>query len=276
MEFAKWEALGNDYVLIDWPSSGFPPDPERIRGICDRHRGIGADGVVLIEEPAGDDVIASLRIFNADGSEAEISGNGVRQAVLYLHAEGRTFGDRFAVWTPAGRLKAEVTGPGAARIEMGTAATSSPQYPGGGPDGLGSLAAGGELWAFRHVSIGNPQCTIRTTGEKELTGLDLEEAGPAIENAPAFPERTNVSWWTEVGEGRIRARLFERGVGETSASGSGACGAAVDFVLRGGPSPVVVEMDGGDLEVTVDAELGVSLAGSAREVYRGQLPDGAG
>lgn len=273
MEFAKWEALGNDYVLIDRSATGFRPDPERVREICDRHRGVGADGIVLIEEPDGDDAVASLRIFNADGSEAEISGNGVRQAVLYLHAAGRTPGNRFAVRTPAGLRDAEVTGPGAAKVEMGTAATASPQYPEGGADGLGSLAAGGELWAFRHVSVGNPQCTIRASGNEELSGLDIDEAGPAIENAPAFPERTNVSWWTEVGEGRIRARLFERGVGETSASGTGACGAAVDYVLRGGRSPVVVEMDGGTLEVTVDEGLNVSLAGTAREVYRGELPE---
>lgn len=276
MEFAKWEALGNDYVLIDRAATGFRPDPERVRHLCDRHRGIGADGIVLIDEPDRAEAAASLRIFNADGSEAEISGNGVRQAVLYLHAAGRAPGDRFAVQTQAGIRRAEVTGPGAARVEMGTATTTSTQYPEGEADGLGTLAAGGELWAFRHVSIGNPQCTIRTADTEELTGLDLDEAGPAIENAPAFPERTNVSWWTELGEGRIRARLFERGVGETSASGTGACGAAVDYVLRGGPSPVVVEMDGGALEVTVDGNLGVSLAGSAREVYRGQLAADSG
>ena len=125
------------------------------------------------------------------------------------------------------------------------------------------------------MSIGNPQCAIRVADLEELEGLDLPAIGPAIERAAAFPQRTNVSFWTELGPDRIRARIFERGVGETMSSGTGACGAAVAHVLRGGDSPVHVELDGGELEVDVGEDLHVDLTGWAEPVYRGELERGA-
>lgn len=270
MEFAKWEALGNDYVIVDRATSGFRPTPRNVGLLCDRHRGIGADGVLLLDEPPDGGSVASLRIFNPDGSEAELSGNGARQAFLYLHREGRAPGSRFALATPAGEVRAEILADDRAQVDMGRAVVSSGQYPDGDPDGRGTVAAGGELWAFQHVSIGNPQCAIRIAERDALEALDLSIPGPEIENAEIFPGRTNVSWWTETGPGTIRARIFERGVGETTASGTGACGAAVDYVLRGAGDEVTVEMDGGALTVTVAEDLHVDLAGEAHEVYRGR------
>ena len=126
---------------------------------------------------------------------------------------------------------------------------------------------------FQHVWIGNPQCAIRVADPPSSRALDLPAIGPAIEHDPQFPNRTNVSFWCATGPGTIRARIFERGVGETQSSGTGACGAAVAFALRGGDSPVTVVLDGGELEVEVDESLHVDLTGWAVPVYRGELSD---
>ena len=126
-------------------------------------------------------------------------------------------------------------------------------------------------FAFQHLTIGNPQTAIHVASEAELEALDLPAIGPAIEHDPQFPGRTNVSWYTEVGPGTLRARIFERGVGETQASGTGACGAAVAHVLRGGDSPVTVRLDGGELVVDVGEDLHVDLEGWAVPVFAGEL-----
>jgi diaminopimelate epimerase len=152
---------------------------------------------------------------------------------------------------------------------MGRARLRSEHFPGGGEDGTGEVAG----FAFQHVAIGNPQCAIRVAGLEVLLALDLPAIGPAIEHDPQFPNRTNVSFWCPTGPGTIRARIFERGVGETQSSGTGACGAAVAFVLRGGGSPVAVQLDGGELEVGVDESLRVDLTGWAVPVYSGRLSD---
>jgi diaminopimelate epimerase len=156
---------------------------------------------------------------------------------------------------------------------MGRANLASPDFPSGGPEGTGTLTAGGREWRFQHVSIGNPQCAIRVEDREALDALDLAALGPPIEGSPQFPNRTNTSFWCELGPGEIRARIFERGVGETLSSGTGASGAAVAHVLRGGDSPVRVRLDGGELEVDVDEALHVDLTGWAVPVYRGELSE---
>ena len=150
---------------------------------------------------------------------------------------------------------------------MGRASLTSKDYPGGPPDGTGTV----EGFAFQHVSIGNPQCAIRVATRDELDALDLQDIGPRIENANLFPNRTNTSFWTELDGAGIRARIFERGAGETLSSGTGACGAAVAHVLGGGDSPVTVVLDGGELEVDVDDSLHVDLTGWAVPVFAGEL-----
>ena len=235
MRFAKWQALGNDYVIIVAADLPFELTTERIRAICAPHLGVGSDGILLLDEPADAAAhVAELRIFNPDGSEAELSGNGVREAVLYLRAAGWTDRDEFTILTAAGEVTPELTGPGSARVGMGRAATSSGDYPDGDPSGIGRIEVGGVERPFQHVSIGNPQCAIEV--ESGLEELDLEAIGPALESASIFPNRTNVSFWNADGS-RVRARIFERGVGETLSSGTGATGAAVAAHLRGAPSP---------------------------------------
>jgi diaminopimelate epimerase len=270
VRFEKWQALGNDYLIVESAELPFRLTTGRIRRICDPHTGIGADGILLLSPPPTAEFVADLRIFNPDGSEAELSGNGAREAIMYLRHRGFTELDEFAIHTPAGAIRPRITGSDTCSVDMGPAATVSTDFPGGPADGRGVLEADGRAWDFRHVSIGNPQCTIRDDG---VDSLDLPAIGPAIEHHSAFPRRTNVSWFTELEPGVIRARIFERGVGETLASGTGASGAAVAYHLDGGPAAVTVRLDGGLLDVLVGDDLNVNLTGWARPVYRGELSD---
>lgn len=267
MRFEKWQALGNDYLIVERANLAEPLTPERVRFLCDPHFGVGADGVLELSPPDEPGFVARLRIFNPDGSEAELSGNGAREAIMYLRQRGWTDADTFSIQTAAGEIRPTITGPTTCRVDMGRASLASKDYPGGPPDGSGRVAG----YAFQHVSIGNPQCAIRIPDRDELERLDLQAIGPSIEHDPQFPNRTNTSFWTELGPGAIRARIFERGVGETLSSGTGACGAAVAHVLRGGDSPVAVHLDGGELEVDVDESLHVDLTGWAVPVYSGEL-----
>jgi len=267
MRFAKWQALGNDYIVLEADDVPFELTPERIREICRPHFGCHSDGILLLSRPSDPTAhVAELRIFNPDGSEAELSGNGAREAVLYLRAAGWTGEDVFTILTAAGEITPTLTGPGSASVDMGRATTTSADYPGGPEDGRGTIDVGGVEREFQHVSIGNPQCAIEVADG--LEELDLPAIGPAIEGAAIFPNRTNVSFWRADGS-RVRARIFERGVGETLSSGTGATGAAIAAHLRGAPSPIVVELDGGELEVEIGADLSVRLAGTAEPVFDG-------
>jgi diaminopimelate epimerase len=276
VRFEKWQALGNDYVIVEAAALPAPLTAPVVRALCDRHTGIGADGILLLEAPDEPGFVARLRIFNPDGSEAELSGNGAREAILYLRRRGWTEQDRFSIQTIAGEIRATILSPTTCRVDMGRARLQSKDFPGGGEDGTGEVEAGGRTWRFQHVSVGNPQCAIGVGSTGELEALDLRAIGPGIEHAPLFPNRTNVSWFTALGPGVIRARIFERGAGETTASGTGASGAAVAYVLRGGDSPVTVRLDGGELEVDVGEDLHVDLTGWAVPVYAGELSDADG
>jgi diaminopimelate epimerase len=231
---------------------------------------VGSDGILLLAPSDDAAHVARLRIFNPDGSEAELSGNGSRQAVIYLRRSGVVDRDEFSILTAAGSVSATITGPSSAAIAMGRASPRSKDYPSGAPDGRGVLEAAGRSWSFQHVSIGNPQCAI---AHDALDELDLGVIGPQIEHHPLFPNRTNVSWYRVVEPGVIRARIFERGVGETLSSGTGACGAAVAHHLAGGPSAITVELDGGELTVELGEDLAVTLAGWAVAICAGRLSD---
>jgi diaminopimelate epimerase len=271
VNFEKWHALGNDYLIVEREQLPFELTAARIQKICAQHTGVGSDGILLLSEPSETGFVARLRIFNPDGSESNLSGNGARQAIMYLRRSGRTDRDSFSLQTGAGEIRAAITSERECTLDMGHARLCSEDYPGGAEDGRGELDAAQRRWAFRHVNVGNPQCAIAMADCSELDGLDLSRYGPEIEHHPMFPNRTNVSWFCELEPGRVRARIFERGVGETSASGTGAAGAAVAYVLAGGVSPVTVVLDGGALEVEVKEELHISLTGWAVPVYRGAL-----
>jgi diaminopimelate epimerase len=268
MRFEKWQALGNDYLIVEADSLPWELTAPRVARICDPHFGVGSDGILLLDRGGDGDSVARLRIFNPDGSEAELSGNGARQAALYAHRHGWTAEHTFSIDTAAGPVRPTITSPSTATMEIGRAKTTSADFPSGPPDGHGTLSAGERVWRFQHVSIGNPQCAIDAFDE--LEELDLAAIGPEIENHELFPNRTNVSFFSVEGD-RVRARIFERGVGETLSSGTGASGAAVAAHLAGSPTALTVELDGGELEVEISGDLDVKLSGWAEPVCSGEL-----
>jgi diaminopimelate epimerase len=272
VRFEKWQALGNDYAIVEERELPFELTPARVRAFCAPHTGVGSDGVLLLRETDERGFVAEVRIFNPDGSEAELSGNGVREAVMYLRRHGWTQDDSFSVRTAAGEIRPRITGEDTCSVEMGRVRLRSPEdFPSGGDDGTGTLTAADREFAFQFVQAGNPQCAIEL--DEGLEELDLALYGAPIERHELFPRRTNVSFWRREGESSIRARIFERGVGETMSSGTGATGAAVAAVLRGVTSPVTVRLDGGELEVAVGQDLEVELTGWARPVYEGKVSE---
>ena len=273
MYFEKWHALGNDYLIVEADALPFELTAARVRALCAPHTGVFADGILLLSASDERGCLARLRIFNPDGSEAELSGNGAREAVLYLRRRGWATTDTFSIQTAAGEIRPTITSPTTARLDIGRVRLRSADYPTGTVDGAGSLTADGREWRFQHVQVGNPQCAIHVPDVPALEALDLPAIGSAIERHELFPQRTNVSWYAVLDPHRIRARIFERGVGETSASGTGATGAAVAHVLAGGESPVTVVLDGGELEVEVEEDLHVTLSGWAVPVFSGTLAD---
>jgi diaminopimelate epimerase len=259
MRFEKWQALGNDYVIVEAAALPWELTPERVARICEPHFGVGSDGVLLLEPVEDPDHVAELRIFNPDGSEAELSGNGAREAVLYLRAAGWTDAETFSVLTKAGPVTPRIIDRRTVAMAIGRASS----------EGTGTVPSAGRDWSYRLVNVGNPQCVIAVGDEVE--DLDLGAIGPAIEgNTDLFPNRTNVSF-TRAEGATVRARIFERGVGETLSSGTGASGAAVAAFLDGAPSPLTVRLDGGELLVEITDDLDVTLTGTAEPVYRGEL-----
>jgi len=279
MHFEKWQALGNDYIVVEEDELGFRLRPASIRLLCQAHFGVFADGVLVLSRSTSPEVVADLSIYNPDGSKAELSGNGAREAILYLRHHKWTDKDVFSIQTAGGVITPTITGPNTCRVDMGKAALTSKDFPTGPPDGRGKLTADGRVWDFQHVSIGNPQCAICVRDAMELGGLDIETVGRAIEGHELFPNRTNVSWYikippTESDPNRIRALIFERGAGKTWSSGTGAIGAAVAHYLSGGAELghlVTVGLPGGELEVEVGEDLHINLTGEAHLVFEGTL-----
>ena len=220
--------------------------------------------------------MARLRIFNPDGSEAELSGNGAREAVLYLRRHGWTDADTFSIQTAAGEIRADDHLADHVHGRHGPRPPAQRRLPVGRrrrPRRADRRRA--RRWRFQHVQVGNPQCAIRVGDERELDALDLPRDRPGDRAPRAVPQPHQRLLVRRLARrrGRIRARIFERGVGETSASGTGATGAAVAHVLDGGDSPVTVVLDGGELEVEVGEDLHVNLSGWAVPVFRGTLAD---
>jgi diaminopimelate epimerase len=270
MRFEKWTALGNDYVIVEAAALPWELNPERVKRICNRPFGVGSDGILLLLPHEDPGYVAELRIFNPDGSEAELSGNGAREAAMYLRHRGWTDADEFTILTKAGPITPTIRSERDCTLALGRARTTSPDFPDGPGDGRGELEAGGRSWRFQHISIGNPQCAIEVPSG--LEELDLTTIGPEIEHHELFPNRTNVSFY-RVESNLVRARVYERGVGETLSSGTGASGAAVAAFLAGAGSPLSVVLEGGELEVEIGDQLEVSLTGWAEHVYAGEFSE---
>ncbi|MHB8859707.1 MAG: diaminopimelate epimerase [Thermoleophilia bacterium] len=275
IEFSKWQGIGNDYVIIAVHGLAFLMTPARAAAICDRHFGIGSDGILLWSgtEASG----FSLEIFNPDGSTAEMCGNGIRMLARYLVDRGVTSERTLAVTTGAGVIAPTVATDGMVTVRMGTArldghgvaAVESAQVTGAGP--RAKLEAAGNEFEFTFIDMGNPHCVIETDDPE---AVELGIFGPAIENHELFPNRTNVEFMKVLGESEVAMRVWERGVGETNACGTGACAVAVAAHLtHGAASPITVHLPGGDLVIEVGPGMEVIMTGSAEEVYSGIMSE---
>jgi diaminopimelate epimerase len=256
MRLAKWTALGNHFLLAERELLPFALSEARARILCDPAVGLGADGVLELWTPEDADV--AVRVWNLDGSVAEVSGNGTRIAAAFAAtALDRT---ELVVATDAGCGRARVLADRRIAVTMGTATLSGPQYvPVGEAPGP----------AHRFVSIGNPHMVIDV---EDVRAYPLETEGPRLERHGWFPERTNVEAIRVIDAHRLELRVWERGVGETQACGSGAVASAVAAISSGRcASPVVVEMPGGRVEVEVEDDLAVALIGTAEHLYTAEL-----
>ena len=267
--FFKYHGLGNDFVVLDRRASGQDIDEARTRSLCDRHFGVGADGVLTVLPAAGAD--ARMVVHNADGSVAEMCGNGLRCVAKYLADADPSRPARLQVATGAGVLACELEwGPeGVSRVTvaMGPAALEAPGLPRGGPFVRQPIE--GQLGTA--ISLGNPHLVLL---EAPLALADT--LGPVLERHPLFPERTNVEFVRPRREGGLTVVVWERGVGLTLACGTGACAAVAASILAG-RSPadawVPVALPGGLLEIKVQADRAqVWLRGEARRVFQGVLP----
>ena len=268
MRFEKWQALGNDYVIVEREALPWELTPERIQRICEPHFGIGSDGILLLSPADDPRHEADLRIFNPDGSEAELSGNGAREAALYI-AEKRGL-ETFTMITTAGEVVPTVTAPGTVAMESGRASLRSGDYPSGPEDGRGTVEAGGREWAFQHVHIGNPQCAIEVNERPRGARPARDRAGDrAIRALPQPDERLVL----DGGRGnRARPDLRARGGGDPLVRHR--CdGAAVAAHVAGAPASLTVALDGGELGVEIAENLDVRLTGTAQRVYSGELAD---
>jgi diaminopimelate epimerase len=273
--FSKGHGLGNDYLVIEERHLPRPLTPRAIARICDRNRGVGSDGILLLVPSARADF--GLRIFNPDGSEAEKSGNGLRIYAKYLWDRGHTTRAVFTVDTPGGlvecQLHVRAGRVGFVTVEMGRATFHAPEIPmQGDGDAVGvplDLADGTRL-RVTAVSVGNPHCVVFVERLDEAT---CRAVGPRIEQHPAFPKRTNVQFAHVTAPDAIEILIWERGAGWTLASGSSSCGAASAAVRNGlcGHGRITVRMPGGELAVHVRDDWSLRLEGPVDEVCTGHL-----
>ena len=253
MRFSKWHALGNSYLLVERADAGEPLGPEGAQLLCDVRYGIGADG--LVEVVAADGPVAEVVIWNPDGSVAEFSGNATRIAAMWL---ARRVGVDAVVVRAGGRAYlAERRSPELVRMEIGDVAVAETV----------TLDLPEERVELTPVSVGNPHAVVR---RREPRRDDLLRLGPQLERHEHFPERTNVQLVGVDGPNAVTALVWERGAGETSASGSSAVAVAAVAVVSGWcDSPVSVRMPGGELEVSLDGDNRATLTGPAVPICTG-------
>lgn len=254
MRFSKWHALGNSYLLVERDELGRAVDAELSRRLCDVRTGVGADGVLEVLELDGAE--AAIAIWNPDGSRAEFSGNGTRLAAMWLAQ--RTGSERITIRVGDRRYAARRRERDLVEMAVGPVAVEPPEQ----------LEVDGETVEVTPVSVGNPHAVVRWDATRD----DLLRLGPLLERHARFPGRTNVQLATPVAEAAMRALVWERGAGETTASGSSAVAVAAAAVANGWrTSPVTVQMPGGDLLVAFDGDGAATLTGPAVEIARGEL-----
>ena len=273
MKFTKLHGAGNDYVYVDCFAESVKGDLARLAvAVSDRHKGIGADGLILICPSEVAD--ARMRMFNADGSESEMCGNGVRCVAKYVYDHGIARKERLQIETGRGVLVLDLeTAQGKVarvRVNMGSPILEGSKIPttlAGNPPIRQKLSAAGREFEVTCVSMGNPHCVAFVD---QLSDDWVLRVGPLVERHPAFPRRVNAEFVQLLSPREFRMRVWERGSGETQACGTGACAAAVAGVLAGvAERRVLAHLPGGDLELEWDGSGDVFLTGPAVEVYSG-------
>jgi diaminopimelate epimerase len=279
MKFTKMHGIGNDYVYVDTFRQPAPADPARLAvAVSDRHFGVGSDGLILIMPSERAD--ARMRMFNADGSEGEMCGNGVRCVARYLYDHGLARKERVSVETGRGILTLDLEIKAGkvdrVRVDMGVPILKSADIPTllpGDPPVDVSISVEDRQVAVTAVSMGNPHAVAFVD---DVSRFPLEALGPALEHHPKFPRRVNFHVVEVVGPAEIRMRTWERGSGITLACGTGACAVCVAGVLTGRTRrEVLAHLPGGDLSLEWPrAGSPVFMAGPATEVFSGDWPDG--
>lgn len=274
IEFTKWQGCGNDFVLVDDRSESIKDPAELSRKMCDRHYGIGADGLIIVRP--SDKADTRMRIYNTDGSEAEMCGNGIRCFARWVYELGLVPGEEFTVETGAGILvpkiikeNGRITG---VRVDMGQPVLDAEKIP---TKGFGTgrvvdktIEVLGETYHVTCVSMGNPHCVVLWD---DLSTLDIEKLGPAFENHPAFPNRVNTEFVSVRDKNHVRMRVWERGAAVTMACGTGACATLTACVLNDRTErKAEIELDGGKLFIEwSEKDNHIYMTGPAEEVYKG-------
>ena len=280
LNFTKMTGLGNDYIYVDCTDGTKLKNlPELARRLSERHFGIGADGLILIDNPDNDNSDFKMRIFNSDGSEAEMCGNGIRCVAKFIHDKKLSNNDKITIDTLAGIKKVKLIEDESgecyeAIVDMGEPIFQDKNIPYNIYEPFNKdldINVKGEKMRFTVVSMGNPHAV---TFVENLDDLQIEKYGPVIENNPIFPNKTNVEFVQIIDKNNIRVRVWERGVGETFACGTGACAAVVASGLNGYTDEnVTVKLPGGVLNIEWGKDNHIYMQGPATTVYEGKIND---
>jgi diaminopimelate epimerase len=273
LRFTKMHGAGNDFVVVDLRNGQAAPDAALCRALADRNKGVGCDQILTIEAPRSANAAASYRIWNADGSQAQQCGNGARCVAAWVVRDGAAKGPRFELDSPAGTHAVDVLPDSRYRIAMGVPDFVPAHVPlahqGEQARDAYDVEVDGQALRFGAASMGNPHALIEVD---DVATARVGVQGPALQRSAAFPESVNVGFAQVESRDRIRLRVYERGVGETLACGSGACAAAAILMRRGRVDRnVVVALPGGELTIAwPDDASPITMAGPAAFVFEGE------
>lgn len=282
IEFTKMHGLGNDFIVVDNTDATLMLDAERIRALADRHTGVGFDQLLIVDPPSVDDVEFDYRIFNADGGQVEHCGNGARCFARFVHERGLTSSTRIPVQTATGRIELQLRDDGQVIVDMGQPAFEAaslpfdpvnPQLPDEPielADGAWSMNIESAPISFGIASLGNPHMTIFV---ENVDTAPVSSLGPWLESHPRFAQRVNVGFMQIVSPEEVRLRVYERGVGETRACGTGACAAvAIGHRLGRLASDVTVRLTGGSLQINWSGVGShIEMTGPCSTVFEGRM-----
>jgi diaminopimelate epimerase len=272
IEFTKMHGLGNDFIVLNLPADANLPSREQWRALADRHGGIGFDQALVLLPPRRSSTDVFYRVFNADGGEVEQCGNGARCVAALLHRRGQGNGGTLRLDSVGGLLQARVLADGRVSVDMGVPDFDPRSLPfdAPAPAATYTITAGGQSIEFGAVSIGNPHAVLRV---EALESAPVEHVGRALQASPHFPRQVNVGFMQIIQAGEIRLRVYERGVGETLACGTGACAAvAVGRSLGLLAADVEVRVSGGTLSVHWEGPgQSIWLTGPAQQAFEGRV-----